>query len=103
MNDRMRSIFINRREFLAVGAGSLFLAMMSILGMPSSVRAAGKTTGKDAKKMTKYVCTVCGYVYDPEEGDPVFNIPPGTPFEELPDYWVCPTCGAEKSSFEVWA
>ena len=50
--------------------------------------------------MKKYVCTVCGYVYDPAKGDPENNIPAGTAFEDLPDNWVCPDCGADKSSFE---
>lgn len=50
--------------------------------------------------MKRYVCTVCGYVYDPEEGDPDSNIPAGTAFEDLPEDWVCPVCGAEKSEFE---
>jgi len=55
---------------------------------------------KEEKKMGKYVCTLCGYVYDPEEGDPDSGIKPGTPFEEIPDDWVCPVCGADKSQFE---
>jgi rubredoxin len=50
--------------------------------------------------MDKYVCTVCGYVYDPGEGDPESGIEPGTPFDELPDDWVCPVCGASKDEFE---
>lgn len=50
--------------------------------------------------MDRYVCTVCGYVYDPAEGDPESEIVPGTPFEELPDDWVCPVCGASKDEFE---
>jgi rubredoxin len=50
--------------------------------------------------MQKYVCTVCNYVYDPEVGDPDAEIAPGTPFEDIPDDWVCPTCGATKSDFE---
>jgi len=49
--------------------------------------------------MDKYECEVCGYVYDPEAGDPDSGIEPGTPFEELPDDWVCPVCGAEKDQF----
>ncbi len=50
--------------------------------------------------MKKYVCTVCGYVYDPSEGDPDNGIDPGTPFDALPDDWVCPVCGASKDLFE---
>jgi rubredoxin len=50
--------------------------------------------------MRKYRCTVCGYEYDPAVGDPLSKIPPGTPFESLPDDWVCPMCGATKSEFE---
>ena len=56
---------------------------------------------KEAKpKMAKYECTVCGWVYDPELGDPDGGIKPGTPFEEIPDDWVCPVCGATKDEFE---
>ncbi len=50
--------------------------------------------------MEKYRCTVCGYVYDPAEGDPDSGIKPGTPFAELPEDWVCPVCGVDKSQFE---
>lgn len=50
--------------------------------------------------MKKYKCTVCGYVYDPEEGDPDGGISPGTPFEEITYDWVCPLCGASKEDFE---
>ena len=50
--------------------------------------------------MDKYECKVCGYVYDPELGDSEGNIPPGTLFNDLPDDWMCPICGAPKSDFE---
>ncbi len=50
--------------------------------------------------MKKYVCKVCGYVYDPAEGDPAAGIEPGTAFENLPDDWVCPVCGVGKDMFE---
>jgi rubredoxin len=50
--------------------------------------------------MDRYVCTICGYVYDPANGDPDNGIAPGTKFEDLPEDWVCPICGAEKSDFE---
>lgn len=51
----------------------------------------------------KYRCTICDHVYDPAEGDPLSKIPPGTPFENLPDSWVCPDCGATKADFEPMA
>jgi rubredoxin len=50
--------------------------------------------------MAKWKCVVCGYVYDPAVGDPDGGIEPGTPFEKIPDGWVCPECGAAKSDFE---
>jgi rubredoxin len=51
--------------------------------------------------MDNYVCTVCGYVYDHQQGDPDNGIDPGTKFEDLPDDWDCPVCGASKDDFEV--
>ena len=53
----------------------------------------------DRDRMSKYKCTVCGYVYDPQKGDLDSGVKPGTPFEELPDDWLCPQCGADKSAF----
>ena len=50
--------------------------------------------------MDKYVCTVCGYVYDPAQGDPDNGVAPGTKFEDLPTDWECPVCGASKDDFE---
>lgn len=47
----------------------------------------------------KYKCLVCGHIYDPAEGDPTKNIPPGTAFEDLPDNWLCPICGVGKEEF----
>lgn len=52
-------------------------------------------------KADKYECSVCGYIYDPEVGDPENGIAPGTAFEKLPDGWVCPVCGAEKDAFKI--
>jgi rubredoxin len=51
--------------------------------------------------MDNYVCEVCGYVYDPQQGDPDNGIDPGTKFEDLPDDWDCPVCGASKDDFEI--
>lgn len=62
-------------------------------------RAIVEELEKVASGMAKYECTVCGYVYDPDQGDASSGIKKGTPFEELPDSWVCPLCGAEKSVF----
>lgn len=50
--------------------------------------------------MTKYKCIVCGYIYDPEEGDPDAGIAPGTLFNDLPYDWICPVCGVTKDDFE---
>lgn len=50
--------------------------------------------------MAKYKCILCNYVYDPEEGDPDNGVLAGTPFEDIPDDWVCPLCGATKDEFE---
>lgn len=55
---------------------------------------------KENDKMKKYKCEVCGYVYDPEKGDPDGGIEPGTAFEDIPDDWVCPVCGVSKDQFE---
>jgi flavin reductase (DIM6/NTAB) family NADH-FMN oxidoreductase RutF/rubredoxin len=57
-----------------------------------------KETG--TAKMAKYECTVCGYIYDPEKGDPDGGIKPGTAFEDIPEDWVCPVCGAAKDQFK---
>jgi len=48
----------------------------------------------------KWECVLCSYVYDPELGDPTQDIDPGTAFEDLPDDWTCPDCGASKEDFE---
>ncbi|OHD56565.1 MAG: rubredoxin [Spirochaetes bacterium GWF1_51_8] len=49
--------------------------------------------------MQKYKCEVCDWIYDPAIGDPDGGIAPGTPFEQIPDTWSCPVCGADKGSF----
>ena len=51
----------------------------------------------------KQVCSICGYVYDPAEGDPGNEVAPGTPFDQVPDSWTCPECGAGKEVFEAKA
>jgi rubredoxin/flavin reductase (DIM6/NTAB) family NADH-FMN oxidoreductase RutF len=61
---------------------------------------AKKEPNKEEKTMDNYVCTVCGYIYDPEQGDPDNGVKPGTAFEDVPEDWVCPVCGAGKEAFE---
>jgi len=60
---------------------------------------AVKPTSVSAKKQL-YQCTVCGLIYDPEEGDPDSGIAPGTAFEDIPDNWTCPVCGVTKDDFK---
>jgi rubredoxin len=52
--------------------------------------------------MQKWVCIPCGYVYDPEKGDPDSGVAPGTLWDDVPEDWVCPTCGAAKDQFEPY-
>jgi rubredoxin len=56
----------------------------------------------DALLYEKDVCIICGYVYDPAEGDPESGIAPGTAFEDIPADWTCPACGVGKEHFEKW-
>jgi len=60
---------------------------------------ARKGQRKGERTMKKYVCDVCGWVYDPAIGDPDHGIPAGTAFDALPDDWVCPECGVDKTQF----
>ena len=62
--------------------------------------AAAETKKEAVPQMAKYRCKVCGYIYEPAQGDPDNGVSPGTPFEKLPDDWTCPVCGASKDEFE---
>lgn len=66
---------------------------------PTYNKEIDKQEKKEEKKMDKYRCDICGYIYDPEKGDPDNGVPAGTSFNDLPDNWVCPICGAGKESF----
>ncbi len=70
---------------------------------PNYIKEEEKTKkeSEDKLEMKQYKCNVCGYVYDPKEGDPDRGINPGTPFENLPEDWTCPICGVNKSDFEA--
>jgi rubredoxin len=102
MIDKIIAMSTNRREFLKYLTGAFTLLLAGWLGLSEAALAGDSKAGKDAAAMKKYVCTVCGYVYEPAKGDSYYKIPPGTPFEKLPAYWVCPQCGAEKSAFVVY-
>ena len=73
---------------------------VSCIAMSARRKSGMKNYNKEGGSMDKYTCIVCGYVYDPAEGDSASGIAPGTAFEDLPDSWVCPVCGAPKTEFE---
>ena len=56
----------------------------------------------EAATTQMWICESCGFIYDPDEGDPDGGIPPGTPFEAIPDDWLCPVCGARKRDFSPY-
>jgi flavorubredoxin/rubredoxin len=64
------------------------------------ILASAKQSKAVSESSDKYICTVCSYVYDPAAGDPEGGIPPGTPFERIPDDWVCPICNVPKKMFK---
>ena len=65
------------------------------------IKIKPKTQGEEGvRNMKKYKCLMCGYIYDPDVGDPDNDVEAGTAFEDLPDDWVCPECGAGKDEFE---
>jgi len=66
---------------------------------PTYMKEESAVKQDQTAQASRYVCTVCGYVYDPAKGDPDSGIAPGTRFEDIPDSWVCPVCGAAKSQF----
>jgi rubredoxin len=80
---------------VAAGRG---VAGASVTGRTVTCRTV--TTETDVKQL--YICTSCGFIYDPAEGDPDGGIPPGTDFSEIPDTWFCPVCGARKADFEPY-
>lgn len=67
--------------------------------LPESKKEPVSAKKESGDSMTSFTCGICGFVYDPEEGDPSVGIPPGTPFEDLPDDYRCPICNADKEYF----
>ena len=89
---------LNRRQFIKSTALTFFGFLSSVISAPRE--RANAQSEKDAPPMSKYICEICGYIYDPEKGDPSASIPAGTPFEKLPDSWRCPICGVDKTMFK---
>ena len=71
----------------------------SDVGRPTAGSLGGMST---ATTLQRWICESCGYIYDPEEGDPDGGIPPGTAFTDIPDTWFCPVCGARKRDFTLY-
>ena len=72
-------------------------APIDTTGIPAVFRGYGYQQRRAL--MQKYQCQICGYIYDPAEGDPDNKVPPNTPFDKVPEDWVCPICGAAKDQF----
>jgi len=70
-----------------------------LAGPGSTLEVSCPTPTAGETPMQKYVCNICGYVYDPAEGDPDNDVKPGTKFEAVPSSWSCPICGASKENF----
>ena len=86
----------------ALAGGQTRLQQEMIKRMPGLLpdTAATRASEADTEEPGEfYECVVCGYVYDPKEGDPDGGVAAGTPWEDIPDDWVCPTCGAGKEDF----
>jgi rubredoxin len=89
---------LNRRQFIE-STSLTFFGLLSFIISDTPERANAQSE-KDTPAMSKYICEICGYIYDPEKGDPSEGIQAGTPFEKLPDSWRCPICGADKTMFK---
>lgn len=77
------------------------LAAMAAFAREAAALVPQEEAGEEAPKMQRYVCGLCGYIYDPAQGDPSQNVAPGTPFEELSGLWCCPRCGVDKDFFKT--
>jgi rubredoxin len=89
---------------IAIGAGAGRRSRRATDRAPKNAPTYQPEAPREVKAPRKaaastWTCGVCGYTYDPAEGDPANGIAPGTRFEDLPDDWVCPSCGAPKEAF----
>ena len=74
----------------------------SILATRPTLSGFVRLSAVEAATQQLWICESCGFIYDPDEGDPDGGIPPGTPFEEIPNDWMCPVCGARKKDFSPY-
>lgn len=93
---------ITESEILKSGKAMTYAYYHQIKGgtTPKTAPTFIKNETKGSVSMQKYRCKICGYIYDPKIGDPDNGIKAGTLFEDIPDTWLCPVCGADKSQFE---
>ena len=73
------------------------MTVVYVIGFVSACTKLAVSKGE--QMMERYECGMCEYTYDPAKGDPGRGIPPGTPFDDLPNNWTCPKCGAGKNLF----
>lgn len=83
-------------------AQSLWLELSSAPVLLAAAWLATLPAMSEATTAQLWICSSCGFIYDPAEGDPDGGIAPGTPFEDIPDDWFCPVCGARKRDFELY-
>lgn len=74
--------------------------LVAVASWARSVAALAADPAPVAPKAQKYICKLCGYIYDPAEGDPDHGVAPGTTFEDIPKLWTCPLCGMDKAMFK---
>ncbi len=87
-------------KFVCSINSGIYIALFYECKMFSAIYIVHNNIKKEDKEMEKWVCTACGYVYDPEAGDPDSGVAAGTAFEDIPEDWVCPLCGVGKDMFE---
>src|SRR3954449_1794728 len=87
----------------AATRGTVTSPVLSSSPGPGRSTSTGRTLLSSAEMAgQRYICVSCGFIYDPDEGDPDGGVPPGTSFDDIPDDWFCPVCGARKSDFEPY-
>ena len=92
------------RHRLLAGVQLLSLGRAGILHRPTlpGTRRGAADASVRFRPVKKWICGSCGFIYDPTDGDPDGGIPPGTAFEDIPETWFCPVCGARKADFEPY-